>query len=162
MSPWKSVVNRSPNVCSNAVSTASDVEKYRKSSMNRPRVRGGSPGMIVPVKMHGAFGIGWRPMSARACLQVWYQCRGDRLRPYKVRLSKRYVSDGVMGHPWGGFADVLLIFWQEGLDKCLCYVSCFWDSSHLNGDGDEDAEFERGEDWSEAACWGPIVRIEIS
>ena len=67
--------------------------------------------MMTPVKIHGALGQAWRPMDSRAALQVLYQWRGLRRRPYKVFLRSKEVLLGVMGHPWGGSDDVSLVIW---------------------------------------------------
>ena len=59
------------------------------SSTYRPRYNGGWPGMIVPVKIHGALGQVLSPMEIRMDLAFSYQWRGDRLRPYSVFLRRR-------------------------------------------------------------------------
>ena len=54
------------------------------------------------MKRHGAFAQGVRPKVLKAAVALSNQCFGLRLRPYRVRLRRRYVFGGVMGHPGGG------------------------------------------------------------
>ena len=58
--------------------------------------------MMVPEKMQGALGNGWRLTVVSAFFAVSYQCRGLRFKPYRVFFNSRYVRGGVNGHPFGG------------------------------------------------------------
>ena len=62
----------------------------------------------------------------------------------------------------GWFADILFISREERLNEGLSDVTCFGDAFHLDGDGEEDAEFHGGENRGEAVGRSPGVGVEVS
>ena len=58
--------------------------------------------MSVPVKIHGAFRRGLRPIDFKILVALSYHMRGERWMPYRDRLSSQYDFGGVNGQPKGG------------------------------------------------------------
>ena len=63
---------------------------------------GGWPGMIEPLKMHGAFLFYLRPMAREVDCAFSSQWRSLIFKPYRVCMSWRYMFGGVMGQYLGG------------------------------------------------------------
>jgi hypothetical protein len=68
-----------------------------------------------------------------------------------------------MGQPAGGGVDnIIFVGRKGGLNEGLGDITLLWGAGFGDGDGEERAEFELGENWGEAIAFGPVVGIEVA
>ena len=90
------------STCKTSFQLPATSKKYIKSSMYKPKQRGGLFGIMVPLNKHGKFGMDLSLIDLNADFAFSYQCLGERLSPYKVFFNRRYVFFGVIEQLWGG------------------------------------------------------------
>ena len=91
------------------------------------------PGIIEPLKMHGAFLFCLRPIARKVARAFSYQWCRLLFKPYRVLMSWRYVFGGVMGQYLGGRNTYVLSSGKQALQnaclKSLAFtLHIFWTS----------------------------------
>ena len=114
--------------------------------------------MIVSVKRRGALIQGVKPNKVSAAVALSNQYLGLRLRPYKVRLRRRYVLGGVIGHLKGG-GKYIAHRQVGGIGKMPVQISRFGKIPMLHRDGKEKTHFHLRHSWGKTVRGRPVMLV---